>query len=136
MEEVSTTNPKCQPLWACSCAHVQKTIPMAPIYSFTKQLVCIFIVSRKVDLKFLITSFPHVPYKLLPPNFKCPLFFILFMGLCEPQELFFELSFCAFTCLSNNSLISQTCISISPVYHTIFCRKHLNVFVKGCYTTE
>ena len=42
MEEIGATNPEYQPLrvlWCRSCAHTRKTIPMAPIYSFTKQIV-------------------------------------------------------------------------------------------------
>ena len=42
MEEIGATNPKYQPLrvlWRRSCAHARKTIPLAPIHSFTKQIV-------------------------------------------------------------------------------------------------
>ena len=42
MEEIDATNPKYQPLQfygAHSCAHSQKTIPLGPIHSFTKQIV-------------------------------------------------------------------------------------------------
>ena len=42
MEEIGPTNPKCQPLrvlWRRSCAHARKIIPLAPIHSFTKQIV-------------------------------------------------------------------------------------------------
>ena len=42
MEEIGATNPEYQPLrvlWRRSYAHARKTIPMAPIHSFTKQIV-------------------------------------------------------------------------------------------------
>ena len=42
MEEIGPTNPKYQPLgilWHRLCAHAQKTIPLAPIHLFTKQIV-------------------------------------------------------------------------------------------------
>ena len=42
MEEIGATNPEYQPLrvlWHRSCAHARKTIPLAPIHSFTKQIV-------------------------------------------------------------------------------------------------
>ena len=42
MEEIDATNPEYQPLpllWHRSCAHARKTIPMAPIHPFTKQIV-------------------------------------------------------------------------------------------------
>ena len=75
-------------------------------------------------------SFPHVPYKLLP-SIKNILgtrhFFFIFTtfifiahfswacgSLCE--ESFFNLSLCAFTYLSNNSMdFSQTFVSTSPM---------------------
>ena len=42
MEEIGTTNPEYHPLrvlWRRSCAHARKPIPLAPIHSFTKQIV-------------------------------------------------------------------------------------------------
>ena len=42
MEEIGATNPEYQPLrsnGARLCAHARKTIPLAPIHSFTKQIV-------------------------------------------------------------------------------------------------
>ena len=42
MEEIGATNPEYQPLrvlWRRSYAHARKTIPLAPIHSFTKQIV-------------------------------------------------------------------------------------------------
>ena len=42
MEDIGATNPEYQPLrvlWRRSYAHAQKTIPLAPIHSFTKQIV-------------------------------------------------------------------------------------------------
>ena len=42
MEEIGATNPKYQPLgilWRRLCAHTRKTIPLALIHSFTKQIV-------------------------------------------------------------------------------------------------
>ena len=42
MEEIGATNPVYQPLrvlWRRSYAHARKTIPLAPIHLFTKQIV-------------------------------------------------------------------------------------------------
>ena len=42
MEEIGATNPEYQPmraLWRRSRAHARKTIPLAPIQSFTRQIV-------------------------------------------------------------------------------------------------
>ena len=42
MEEIGTTNPEYQPLrvlWRRSCAHARKTILLAPIHLFPKQIV-------------------------------------------------------------------------------------------------
>ena len=62
-----------------NCAHAQKTISLAPIHSFIKQIIP----SRIGDLKsFDIhdTSFLHAPYKLLlsiKKYFRCLLFFLV-----------------------------------------------------------
>ena len=124
MEEIGATNPEYLPLrvlWRRSCAHARKTIPLAPIHSFTKQIVPSMYQqsmswSRLVSIN---TSFPHESYKFLPAHKNIlgarRFFFLLlcfifiahfFVGLREPRKFFFKLSFCAFTCLSNNSLIS------------------------------
>ena len=50
----------CEFYGARSCAHAQKTIPMAPIHSFTKQIV------PSMYQESFGTSIPHAPYKLLP----------------------------------------------------------------------
>ena len=42
MEQISATNPKYKPLrvlWCHLCIHIRKTIPLAPIHSFTRQVV-------------------------------------------------------------------------------------------------
>ena len=42
MEEIGATNPEYQPLrvlWRRLYAHARKTIPLAPIQSFTRQIV-------------------------------------------------------------------------------------------------
>ena len=112
----------CEFYGARLCAHAQKTIPLAPIHSFTKQIV-----PRIVDLKsFDIhdTSFPYAPYKLLPfiknilgahrffSFFLLSFIFIThFSWACvtpwhESRNLYLKHSFSTYTCLSNNSLIS------------------------------
>ena len=119
----------CKSYGACSCVHVQKTIPLAPIDSFTKQTASYstFSVSRIIGLMFTMITFLHAPYKLLPSIKNilsaCHLFSLhhtLFVDLRE----FFELFFHAFTCLPNNSLISHQHFShVCSTCHTIFCLK-------------
>ena len=92
----------------CLCAHIRKTIRLAPIHSLTT-----FIVSTMIGLRFLAidhTSFSYTPYKLLA-SFKNILdthhffhcfYYVLhhtpFVGLQElarAPEVSFKLSFCA-----------------------------------------
>ena len=74
MEEIGTTNPEYQPLrvlWRRLCAHTRKTIPLAPIHSFTKHYST-FNVSRIDELESFdihYTSVPQSPYKH-PPSIK------------------------------------------------------------------
>ena len=125
MEEIGTTNPKYHPqrvYWhPFVCPH-SKTIPLAPINPFTKQIVPSLCPESFTQsfIKIVFTSFLQAPYKVLPTIsyiFMCTLFlfscfFLSFASrtfswacrsLCEPWKFF---SFCAFTCLSNNSLTS------------------------------
>ena len=107
----------------CSCTHTQKAITLAPTHPFTKQIVptlypesftrslCrLFSPVFGVGIiKGFLPFFVHVIF---------PCFFVYSFyshhthfswacgSLCEPRKYFFKLSFCAFTCLSNYSLIS------------------------------
>ena len=147
MEEIGTTNPKYQPLrvlWRRSCVHAQKTIPLAPIHSFTKQIVRTFNVSRFVDLKSFdihATSIPHAPYKL-PPSIKNILgarrFFFsfhfqrtLFCGLAEAGvspgrfSLFVHSLVCQITCSFLNGFHPNLCQHFSHACST--CRTIFNL---------
>ena len=103
-----------------SCAHARKTIPLALTHLFSKQIVSIIFSPKLIQIIF--TGFWYGHYKGLPSmkNFcTCVIFHFLclflsillhtfFVGLWElvnPGNIFQTL-FCAFTCLSNNSLIS------------------------------
>ena len=70
MEEIGATNPEYQPLrvlWRRSCAHARKTIPLAPIHSFTKQIVPSMYQESLSWNRW--TSITQSPYKL-PPSIK------------------------------------------------------------------
>ena len=105
---------------ARSCAHARKTIPLTPIHPFTKQLVPSM--HQESFTRSLLRSFSPVLCVGLIKGFLPSITFLrthcflllclfvsfifiahFFVGLCEPRMLF---SFCAFTCMSNNSLIS------------------------------
>ena len=101
-----------------SCAHTRKTIPLAPIHSFTKHNV-----SRIVDLKsFDIhrTSFPHAPYKLLPPNKNI-------LGACH---FFFvsSYSFKNFSSPEPTSLSDSLLASLSPLFSHAHVYHHARLF--------
>ena len=96
MEEISATYPTYQFYGVRLCAHARKTIPLAPIHSFTKQIV-----PSMFDLKLFDihdTSFPYAPYKLLPSIkniLGTVIFFFLstffyfhrtLVGLCDPRH--------------------------------------------------
>ena len=110
------------------CIHAQKTIPLAPIHSFTKQ---IFIVSTIVYPNFMDIIFIdslYVPYKRLPSinniftRVSSFLYFIFiahfYVHLHEPQKFF---SCCAFTCFFLNGFqpnlyqhFSHVCSTCQP----------------------
>ena len=69
MEKISTINPEYQPCIVSLMAPICKTIPLAPIHSFTTQTNSTFNVSRIVDLKSFDIhgmSSLNAPYKFLP----------------------------------------------------------------------
>ena len=121
MEEIGTTNlstSHCRLYGTCSCTYPQKTIPLAPIHPFTKQIRSTFMVSRIIAPKIIgivFSSSSYVPYTVVLSinNIFTHFIFLLslflsfsshiFVGLCEPRKFS---SICTFTCLSNNSLIS------------------------------
>ena len=52
---------------ACSCTHARKTILLAPIHPFTKQMVpllCPELLTRSLSKSF--SSFSYAPYKVVP----------------------------------------------------------------------
>ena len=144
MEELGTTNPKYQPLAQCefngtrSCAQARKTIPIAPIHLFTRQIVYLHCINN------------HRPEVLcnqckLPPSinniFRCALLFFfvsffhfhctLFRGIAgasvtpEVFKLSFVHSFVyAITHLFLNGFqpnFYQHFSHVCPTCHTIFC---------------
>ena len=131
-----------------------KIIPLAPTYIFThllnKYVVPSIYVSRIFHLKSFdihSTSFPHVPYKLLPPikkYFRRLSFFFLFhfhrtllswacgsLQLREPQKIFSNSLFvhsllCQITHSFLNGFQPNLCQHFSHVcstYHAIFSLK-------------
>ena len=72
MEEISTTNPEYQPMrvkWRPFMHPRSKTIPLAPIHPFSKQMIATFIVSRITESTLVEIVFPSylcAPYKGLP----------------------------------------------------------------------
>ena len=123
MEEIGTSNPEyyhCEFSGTCSCAHARKTIPLAPIHPFTKQIVTTFILSIIIypkPMQIIFTVFLYEPYKGLPSmnnffmrfifsslfHFHCTLFHGL-AGVCmNPRS--FSLFVHSLVC-PNNSLTS------------------------------
>ena len=112
---------QCELFGARLCAHTRKTIPLAPIYPFTKQMVpslCPESLTPRSLRSFSPVLCMHLIKGFLPSItdiFTRALFFSFFLSFSshtfswacgsfhEPRKFF---SFCAFTCLSNHSLIS------------------------------
>ena len=125
MEEIGATIPKYQPLqvvWRSLCDYARQTILSHPIRPFTRELIpSLFEESiaqsslKSVQPVFcygLIKSFLS-PQKFLRVSRFFFFFFFhfhhtLFRGLAGSlRDLRNKLSFCTFTCLSNNLLISS-----------------------------
>ena len=128
------------------CAHARKTIPLAPIHSFTRQIRSTFIVSTIINLRFF--AIDHTVFHRRPINSLFPSitflhvrrFFLYFYfhfhctlswacgSLCEPRKFFsnslFVHSFvCAITHLFLNGFqpnFYQHFSHIYPTCHTIF----------------
>ena len=107
MKEIGTTNlstSHCKFNGAHSCAHTQKTILLAPIYLFTKQIRSTFIVSIIVYLKLVEFVFCMCLIKCLLATitFLHACHFFVFVvsfyhtlmwacrSLCESQKFFFN----------------------------------------------
>ena len=128
MEEIGATNPEYQLMrvkwrpFVCPCS---KTISLAPIHPFSKQMVpslCPELLTRRSMRSFspvlcvrLIKGFLSSTTLLRMRHFFLSFFLSFFSShtflwasgsLREPRKYFFKLSFCAFISLSNNSLIS------------------------------
>ena len=75
---------QCEFNGAHSCAHTQKTITLAPIHLFTKQMVpplCPESLTQSSLRSFSVVLCSYVPYKGLPSIniiFMCALFFLCF----------------------------------------------------------
>ena len=139
MEETGTTTSHCKFYGAHSCAHGQKTIPLALIHPFTRQIVATFSVSRiKVHRNCPVTKCFYAAVVFS--------FFHLFLSHtfcgacvtpCESLNFYLKHSFSTYTCLSNNLLISAW-ILIKFVSHVCSTRqttfRYLNVFERYFYT--
>ena len=134
----------------CPCL---KTVPLAPIHPFTKQIVPSLY--HNIDLKLVDihgTSFPQAAYKLSPPSIAvscmCHLnFFVSFLlhtswACVNPASVFSNSLFVhSFVCPITHSFINgfqsnlyQHFFNVCSTSHTIStCKKHLNVFN---YTTS
>ena len=123
MEEIGATNPKpLQVLWHRSCAHTQKTIPLAHIQSFTNQIVpslCRNSWSKDASNPFLSfcvaciqTTFFHQDNYYTGIH-ACCFFFVLFsshtlLWACvTPGNYHLKYSFSTYTYLPYKSLISS-----------------------------
>ena len=123
----------CKFYGACLCIHTRKTLPLAPIHLFTKQILLNSLYQESLT-RILLQSVSPLPLMqlinhFLPLNIFCMHPFFLFLSTflshtfswaCRSlhnQKYFFKLSFYAFTWFSNNSsILDQTCISIFPMY--------------------
>ena len=146
----------CKFYGAHMCSHAQKTISLAPIRLFTKQIVP-FVVSRIVDLKFveiIFTSFSYVPYKVLSSGSSIKAFLrkrfffvslfhfhcIHFMGLWElrePLKFFFKLSFYTYVrTFTFHSFLNGFQLNLHQHFSYLSCLNQIctYVFVKGYYT--
>ena len=112
----------CEFYGACLCIHARKTIPLALIHPFTKQLISsLYQESLTSILKRFVSPVPllrlinhFLPLKTFL-RMRCFFLFLFhrtpFLWACgslrEPRKYFFKLSFYTFTLFSNNLLISQ-----------------------------
>ena len=127
MEEIGATNPKftshCKFNGANLCAHAQKTIPWHPFTRLlNKYLHCIHVLEsltqsllrsfslilrmRLIKLLPVINNILHTCYFVLVSFIFTTHLFRGLAGACVISGIIFQISFCALTCLSNNSLIS------------------------------
>ena len=147
MEEIGPTNPKyhashCKLYGTRSCAHTQKTTPLAPIHSFTKQIVpsmyeeslirsCLISMTRVFRMCLINSFLPSKNILGARRFFLSNTFFLSFSShtfswacgsLCEPRKFFSNSLFVhSFVC----SLISQPNFyqhfsHVCPTCHTIF----------------
>ena len=113
MEEIGATNPEYQPLrvlWHRLCIHARKTIPLAPIHPFTKQMVpslCPESLTRSLFRSFSPVLCVHLIKGFLPPEtflrasffslFLCFIFIAKFFrghaGACVNPRSFFQTLF-------------------------------------------
>ena len=126
-----------------------KNHPLAPIHTFTKQIVLSLYQQSSTLVDIHNMSFPHAPYKLLPSFKKHFYMHVIFsnsntftfttfhglVGACMNPRSFFIYPF---TCnyLSNISRFlmdfSQTCVSTSPMYTLpviLFSARRIHLFI-------
>ena len=146
MEEIGAIILKYQPmqvLWRLLCDYARRTILSCLIRLFTRELV---LSSFEESITRLHRNwFSHssdTAYKVLPFTTKIlcsSLFFFLYfhctlfrelVGACMNPGSFFKLSFCTFTCLSNNSLISSW-ISAKVVSAFLPCMLQLSYYFQS-----
>ena len=126
-----------------------------PVYYTNSTFIVSTIISQQL-VQIAFTGFLFGRYKGLPSmnnTFTCASFFLIILlsfsshtfswgcgSLREPRNIF---SFCAFTCLSNNSLISlwisaklgSALPHVCSICHTVFSLKNtLEYFLKDYYT--
>ena len=103
-----------------SCSHAQKTIPLAPIHPFTKQMVRTFIVPRIVDPKLIQIVFTCFSYEAL---FLCVRGFFLFVSLFHFHCTLF-------------SWVVGACVNPAPFVLSLVCQitySFLNGFQPNLY---
>ena len=121
----------------------EKTTPLASIHSFTKQIVPLLyhesltqsfsksfsFVFHMHPIKHFLITFLCV-YCFSWSHVYCTLPFCWLAGACMNPRSFFKLSFCAFTSLSNNSLISA-----KPVSAPLSCMLYPSYYFQPEVTT-
>ena len=140
MEEIGATNPEYQPmrvLWRRLCAHARKTIPLAPIQLFTRQIV-------------QTTSFHQNNYYARIGArrffFLCLFYFhrTLFSWACvTPGNFYLKYSFSTYTYLLYNSLISSwiptkfvSVLLLCMLYNTnnFQHKENTSIYLRGTFT--
>ena len=159
MEEIGATNPEYQPmrvLWRRSCAHARKTILLAPIQSFTRQIVPSLCGPKILQIPSYLspiqtTSFHQNNYYAGIGARRFFFFLSLFYfhrtpfswACVTPGNYYLKYSFSTYAYLPYNSLISSwiptkfvSVLLLCMVYHTNNFQHKANtsIYLRGTLT--